>query len=117
MASIFSRPLVAALRHGAWFGLKASLAIFGSVFLAVYGGGAAWWLYVRVARGSSAAIMLVEDQGGARALESEFWMAAGRVVWLTFCCTILSAGIFAVCAALSGKWREIPGKSAHPLDR
>ncbi len=118
MALTRFHPIIVAARQGAWFGFKASLAIFGGVFMALMGGAAAWWLYVRLAQGAAAAGTLIEEEGGARALQHEVWIAAGRVMWLVFCCTLFSALVFAVCAALSDKWHQTGDADApHPLDR
>jgi hypothetical protein len=117
MISASSKSIVATARTGAWFGAKASLAIFGTVYAAIYGGTAGWWIYVRLARGASAAAVLIDKEGGARALFAEFLMATGRVIWLTLCCALMSAAIFAVCRML-GHWKfedslaDVP----HPLD-
>ena len=109
--------LVRAARRGTRFGFWASLTIFGSVFLAIYGGSAAWWLIVRVTKGAMDAHRLIEDEGGARALRQEFFNSAGRIAWLTVCCILLSAAIFAVCAVLSERNREDTlAEGPHPLD-
>jgi hypothetical protein len=109
--------LIEASRRGAWFGAKASLAIFGSVFLAIYGGSGAWWVMVRVTQGRLAAQHLLEEEGGLRSLQQEFLMSLGRVVWLSAACTLLSAAIFFVCALFSEPLAEDSRASEpHPLD-
>lgn len=105
------------LKRGALFGARASLAIFGGVFLAVYGASGAWLAWVRLTRGAAAAGMLIDAEGGLRSLKAEVWMAAGRVLWLTACCTLLSATIFAIAALLSERAdSDTVVGTPHPLD-
>lgn len=109
--------LIEASRRGAWFGAKASLAIFGSVFLAIYGGSGAWWLFVRLTQGKLAGHQMLEEEGGLQSLREEFLMALVRVVWLSACCTAISAAIFLVCALLSERAsQESVTQEPHPLD-
>jgi hypothetical protein len=109
--------LIQASRRGAWFGAKASLAIFGTVFLAIYGGSGAWWVIVRLTQGKLAALQMLEEEGGIRLLQQEFLMALGRVLWLSAACTLLSSAIFLVCALFSlESGEDRPAGQPHPLD-
>jgi hypothetical protein len=117
MEASFSRPHAVLLgaRRGAIFGAIASLAIFGGVFLTIYGAGGFYLLYVWYQHGATAMSWVIEEHGGRRALEAEVMMALGRIVWLTASCTAASATLFAFSAAMS----YYPAEDAHrphPLD-
>jgi hypothetical protein len=117
MDAPFSRTkavLLGALR-GAKFGAIASLAIFGGVFLAIYGAGGIYLLYVWYSYGETALYWVIDEHGGKRALRAEVLMALGRIAWLTASCTAASATLFAFSAAMSYFPQEDAGRP-HPLD-
>jgi hypothetical protein len=102
-------------KRGVIFGTIASLAIFGGVFLLIYGSGALYLLYVWYSRGDTALAWVIDEHGGRRALKAEVLMALGRIVWLTASCAAASATIFALSAALSYE-PAVDLQRPHPLD-